>query len=194
MRWPVGHAGRPIGRTQSGVYFSLTAWLPTLWQNHGLSTDTTGHLLLILGASGIIGGLPMPLLATRRSSQRPLVAATVLALGAGLLGLLISPATGALMWAVALGLGQGAALSLALTLFALRSRTAEGAAQLSAMAQSAGYLIAGGAPLLIGTIRDLSGGWTVPLLALLALLVPLTASGWAIAQPRYLQDEVKETT
>jgi CP family cyanate transporter-like MFS transporter len=188
----LGWAGAAFIGLQSGIYFALTAWLPTLWQGSGLSADRSGQMMLLLGASGILGSLPMPILAARRPDQRPLVAVLTLMFTIGLTGLLLAPGAWAPLWAVALGLAQGGGLSLALTLFALRCRTAEAAAQLSGMAQSAGYLIAAAAPLAVGLLRDLVGGWTVPLLALAALLVPFTIAGWALARPRCLEDEVVE--
>jgi len=179
---------------QSGVYFALTAWLPSLWQDSGLDASRTAHLMLILGVSGIVGGLAMPVLATRVLRQRRLVIGTAVAFAVGLAGLLSWPAGWPVGWAIALGLGQGAGLALALTLFALRSRTPEGAAALSGMAQSGGYLIAAFAPLLIGVLHEMVEGWTVPVAVLLALLLPFAGVGWTIGTPRYLEDEMESSS
>ena len=40
------------------------------------------------------------------------------------------------------------------------------------MAQTVGYLVAAAGPLVVGILREASGGWTVPLVFLLAMLVP----------------------
>ena len=178
---------------QSGVYFALTAWLPTLLHDHGLSNTAAGYMLSVVGVAGIAGGLPMPVLATRMRQQTPLVLSIAAAFAAGLLGLLAAPASAAALWSVLLGLGQGGGLSLALTLFTLRTRTAIGAAQLSGMAQTAGYLIAAAGPFAAGWAHALTGGWAVPLVLLLAALVPLTAAGIIFARPRYLEDQVPST-
>ena len=173
---------------QSGIYFALTAWLPTLLRDHGLSNDAAGYMLSVVGFAGIAGGLPMPILATRMRQQTPLVLIIVAAFAAGLLGLLAAPAGAAPLWSVLLGLGQGGGLSLALTLFTLRTRTAAGAAQLSGMGQTVGYLAAAAGPFAAGWTHALTGGWTVPLVVLLVALAPLTAAGVIVARPRYLED------
>ena len=174
---------------QSAVYFSMTAWLPSLLQAGGMDAGRAGLMLSVVGLAGIVGGLPVPILAARLPDQRMLVAFVVVTFLVGLTGLFLDPVPLVVVWTIALGLGQGAGLSLALTLFTLRSRTAEGAAQLSGMAQTGGYVIASAGPLAIGTVHDLTGGWTVPLIVLIAALVPLAAAGWVITQPRFLEDE-----
>ena len=63
-----------------------------------------------------------------------------------------------------------------LTLIGLRARTPAGTAALSGFTQSTGYLIAGVGPFGIGLLHDLSGGWTVPLIALLVAHGPAAAA------------------
>jgi CP family cyanate transporter-like MFS transporter len=53
-----------------------------------------------------------------------------------------------------------------------------------------GYLIAIVGPFGVGLIHDATGGWTVPLLVLLALCVPQYAAGLAASRPRRLEDEL----
>jgi len=190
----LGWAAAAFIGIQSGVYFSLTAWLPSMLIDDGLGKTEAGIILSAVGLFGILGGLPMPLLAARMRHQRWLVAVVIAVFLIGLVGLMVAPAPLALLWAVLLGVGQGGGLSLALTLFTLRSRTAAGAAQLSGMAQSAGYSIAAVAPLMVGVVHDLSGNWTVPVIVLLVALVPMAAAGWQVARPRFLEDEAAVTS
>ena len=187
-RSSLGWASAVFIGLQSGVYFALTAWLPSLLHDHGLSSDTAGYMLSVVGLASIAGGLPMPILAARMRRQQSLVGATVAFFTAGLLGLLTDPAHLALLWSILLGLGQG--FSLALTLFTVRSATPAGAAQLSGMAQTIGYLIADLGPFVAGYTHSLTSGWTVPILVLLVALVPLTLAGLLIARPRTLEDEL----
>ncbi|GGN23590.1 MFS transporter [Lentzea pudingi] len=184
-------AGLFIG-LQSGIYFALAAWLPTLLTDNGMTADAAGYALSLVGLAGIASGLPIPVLAVRMRRQHSLVFAVTAAFGIGLLGLVIAPTGGALLWATVLGLGQGGGLSLALTLFTLRARDADSAARLSGMAQTVGYLVAALGPLAAGWTNALTGGWTVPIVVLLAVLAPFTAAGVAVAQPRYINDETTE--
>ncbi len=42
----------------------------------------------------------------------------------------------------------------------------------------------------MGLLHDLSGGWTVPLLVLLALTVPQLLAGWAVSRPAHVEDQL----
>jgi MFS transporter, CP family, cyanate transporter len=90
---------------------------------------------------------------------------------------LLAPTAAPYLWAVLIGIGQGAAFALALHLFVLRTRQVHETARLSAMAQTVGYVISAFGPLLVGLVHDATGSWTAPLLLLLALLVPQLAFG-----------------
>ena len=107
----------------------------------------------------------------------------------GYLGLVLAPQAGALAWAVLVGIGL-CTFPLILTLIGLRARTPRGTAALSGFTQSTGYLIAAIGPFGIGVLHDQSGGWTVPLLILLALCVPQLWLGLAVSRPAYIEDEL----
>jgi MFS transporter, CP family, cyanate transporter len=44
-------------------------------------------------------------------------------------------------------------------------------------------------PLAVGVLHDLTGGWTWPLIVLLASAVPAAIAGLVVARPRFLEDE-----
>jgi CP family cyanate transporter-like MFS transporter len=169
---------------QSLTYFAPLSWLPTIWRDEGLGAATAGGLLSIFNALGIVTSFVAPVVAARMRDQRAAVAAMVAPTALGVLGLLIAPRSGAVLWAVLLGLGQGGALSLALLMIVLRAPDDHTAARLSGMAQSVGYALAATGPLGIGLLHALSGGWTVPLLALLGIVAVELAVGLAAARPR----------
>ena len=81
-------------------------------------------------------------------------------------------------------------VALILTLIGLRARTAAGTAALSGFTQSTGYLVSAVGPFGIGLLHDLSGGWTVPLVALILVSVPQLVLGLAVSHPSYLEDEL----
>ena len=85
----------------------------------------------------------------------------------------------ALPVAVVLGLGQGGSFSMALTLLALRAPDADSAAELSGMAQGAGYVMAAMGPLAIGVIHDWRGSWAAcgVLLAVIGVAAMLAGLG-----------------
>lgn len=75
-----------------------------------------------------------------------------------------------------LGIGQGIAITLALSYIVARARDHH-VAHLSTMAQSVGYLIASTGPFMIGALHGITSSWTVPLLVLIATLIPLGLAG-----------------
>lgn len=176
---------------QSLEFYALAAWLPTVLREDGMSASTAGLMASLMSASSIAASLLVPVIAARSRRQRGLTAAATACFVFGTVGLLIAPADGALLWVIVLGLGQGTGISLALTLFVLRTRTAEAAGELSGMAQTVGYLIAAGGPLGAGALHDLSGGWTLPMVALLLGLIPLALAGWRAGADRSIEDDAR---
>ena len=79
---------------------------------------------------------------------------------------------------VIIGLGQGGSLGLGLILPVLRGAGAAAVAALTALTLSAGYLLASVGPTLLGLARDVSGNWTVPLIALIAITLAELVPGW----------------
>ncbi|MEU6770742.1 MFS transporter [Streptomyces sp. NPDC046759] len=162
---------------QSLLAYALMAWLPQFYRDQGESAAAAGGVLAVLSLASIPSSLLVPMVAARVRGQAPVALAVVLCSAAGLTGLLLAPVTGALVWAVLLGLGQGGELGLALTLINLRSSHPAQTAALSGMAQSVGYCLAACGPLSLGVLHDATGGWTWPLTALLLLTLPLTVTG-----------------
>ncbi len=164
---------------QSLGFYAMLAWLPTVLREQGLDATTAGGLLGLLATVGTPLGLVLPTLLVRARDQRAWVVAVTAVTAAGLLGLTVAPGALPLLWAVLIGLGQGAAFPLALTLVVLRSADGEQAARLSAMSQGFGYTLAALGPLLLGAVRDAAGSWTLPLALLVGVLVPQLFAGLA---------------
>jgi CP family cyanate transporter-like MFS transporter len=110
----------------------------------------------------------VPILAARARDQYLNLAVIVGAALAGLLGVLLAPGV-AVLWMMFLGLGQGGALGLGLMLPVLRGRGPAEVASLSAMSMGVGYVIAAAGPAIVGAMRDASGGWTWPIVVLMAI-------------------------
>jgi len=172
---------------QSLLFYSLTAWLPTLLADHGISASTAGGMLAAFNFTGIGSALGVPVLATRRRSQRPLAALVAVSFAVGLVGLLLAAGPEAWAWMVLLGVAQGAGISLGLTLFVLRTRSPAASAELSGMAQTIGYLVAALGPLTVGALHGAEGGWTAALLELLAVAGVLLVAGWTVGADRAIE-------
>ena len=69
----------------------------------------------------------------------------------------------------------------------------EGTAALSSFTQATGYLLAALGPFGVGVLHEASGGWTVPLVVLAALTLPMLALGGYVAKVQYVEDQLSES-
>jgi MFS transporter, CP family, cyanate transporter len=184
LRDPVAWSVTLFFAVQAAGFYATLAWLPSVFQSHGMSTTKSGFLLSLSLVVGLIPALTLPSLAARAHDQRLFMVVVMCFVAAGWLGIILAPTTLPYLWVVLLGLGQNAAFPLALTLIVLRGGTLTNTAGLSTLTQTVGYLVGALGPLVIGAIHDLSGSWTPPLLVLLALLVPQLLLGLAAARNR----------
>jgi CP family cyanate transporter-like MFS transporter len=161
---------------QSLNYFAVTAWLPAVLVDRGFDPAAAGWMLSLASLAGVVGATGAPMLATRGRQQRALAAGITVLTGLGLLGVFavagIEPVA-----VLLLGCGQSGALGLCLTLMVLRAPDAAHAGELSGMSQTVGYVLAAAGPFAVGALHDVTGGWTAPLLLLLALLVVQGTAG-----------------
>jgi CP family cyanate transporter-like MFS transporter len=171
---------------QSLIYYATIAWLPTLFEDRGMSSSDAGLQFAICNLIGLPVSLVAPMLATRARDQVALIAAACGMTAAGLIGVVVAPLAAPLLWMALLGIGQGATVGLALTLIGLRSPDAQHAAQLSGLAQSASFLIAATGPFALGALHDLSGSWAVAFGLTIAALVPMTVGGLRAGRDRYV--------
>jgi MFS transporter, CP family, cyanate transporter len=171
---------------QSLVYYAALSYLPSMLRDRGESAADAGDLLALMGVGNLAVSLVIPVIAQRMRSQLLLVVPTVLAVAAGMAGLLYAPLGGAVAWALILGAGQNAALALAIFFTAARSPDAAVAASLSALAQSVGYLLASVGPLEAGLLHAATGSWNAPFAVLFAFTGVMLVFGVLAARPRML--------
>jgi MFS transporter, CP family, cyanate transporter len=168
---------------QSLLYYAALSWLPTMFQDRGTSAVTAGNLLALMGVGNMIGAPIAPVLAHRLAGQRSLVVPSMTAMAAGLAWCLWAPLGMAPFWCLVLGLGQGACLGLAIFFTMARAPDPGTAASLGGFAQSVGYLVASAGPLELGLLHTATGGWTIPIVVLLALCGCALAVGVLAARP-----------
>jgi len=171
---------------QSLIYYSALSWLPILLRDRGAGAEHAGSLLALMNFGNAVSALLAPLLAQRTRDQRWLIAVLVAVSGVGLTGIWFAPLSEAAAWTLVFGLGQGAALGLAIYFTAARAPDPVTSASLSAFTQGAGYLVAAAGPLVVGFLHAATGGWTVPVLALLVVVGGQGIVGWQAARARTL--------
>jgi MFS transporter, CP family, cyanate transporter len=167
-----------FGLQAFGGYVSLT-WLPNILAARGVGHSTGDAMLGITQLAALPAALLLPALAVRAPAQRIHCAAVTAITAVGTIGLFAGP-TGALgLWAALQGFGQGGSFALSMTLIVLRSRSATESAGLSALVQSAGYVIAAAGPVSAALLHSATGAWT----AVLALALVVLALQLAVALP-----------
>ncbi|MFE0098788.1 CynX/NimT family MFS transporter [Streptomyces sp. NPDC059009] len=173
---------------QSLVYYACVAWIPGVLTSHGMGESKAGFLLSLMNLVGITGSLTFTALVRRTRNQVPFAVCGSLLFGCSLVGLALAPVGGAYLWMLLQGLGGGLLISTALAVIVLRSPDSTRAAEMSGMAQGFGYLLAAAGPFLVGVLHDATGQWTLPLLLLAALCVPMTLLGIGAGRNRRLDD------
>lgn len=168
---------------QAASFYAVLSWLPTVFQAEGVSSTTAGLLLGVSVIMGLPAALVVPSLAARARDQRFFAVSFCAVTAVGFLGLILAPTSAPYLWAVLIGVGQGASFPLALTLIVLRGPDATVTTGLSTLTQAGGYLIAALGPLTIGAVHDLSGSWTLAVAVLAVALVPQALAGLGAGRP-----------
>jgi CP family cyanate transporter-like MFS transporter len=178
---------------QVSVIFCSMGFLAQIFRDAGVSSDVAGLLLAVAMVIGVPVSLVLPAIAGRMRSQGVLVVGLAAFGLAGFAGLWLAPAALPWVWAFLIGVAS-TSFPLALVMIALRARSDEGVLQLSAFAQCVGYLLAVPGPILVGVLHQITGGWTVPIAFMAALLVPQTISGLLAGRNRVIEDEIDVST
>lgn len=161
---------------QSSLAYTVFGWLAPILRDRGIDGVTAGVMVSASIMVQVAAALVSPSLATRGRDQRPAAVLCMVFSVAGLWGCIFAPLGTIWLWVVLLGIGQGAAFAIALTIIVLRSKDAHAAAHLSSMSQGVGYTLASGGPLLTGLLHDWTGGW-----AAAGILVAAIGTAAAIA-------------
>lgn len=162
---------------QSFLFYALLAWLPDLLRESGMSATDAGGMLSLFALIGIGGALVVPEIAARLPDQRPLGVIIAVTLSGGIIAMWLVPAL-LVPAIIVLGIATGMAFGLCMILIVLRAAHGAAARELSGMIQGVGYLIAASGPFLIGYLRDVSGGWSVSLLFLAVLGIPMVVAAF----------------
>ncbi|GGO03073.1 CynX/NimT family MFS transporter [Saccharibacillus kuerlensis] len=176
---------------QSSIYYIMVAWLPNMMQAQHLDPVVAGYMLSLFQMLMIPVNFIAPILAARMRDQRSLIVMTSISYVLGIFGFLF--AGGSLIIIVLaivfFSLGGGFSFSLIMMFFSLRTKNASEAADISGMAQSVGYLLAGCGPLLFGALHDATGGWEIPYYVMFGITAAYLLTGlYAGRGGRYVHD------
>lgn len=185
-RTRVGRAVAVLFAGQAASSYVYFAYLPTIATDAGRTREVAGLLLGWFAALGIVSAL-VPLLAGRLPDQRALIVVLAGLWVVGDLGFAFAPGA-AWVWATASGLGASL-FTVALLLVPLRTSTVAGSAALSAYSQGVAYLVSASFVFGAGVVRDLTGGWTVVLVGLAVVMLPVAWAGTVAGRVSVVEDD-----
>lgn len=177
---------------QSSQAYVQFGWWGEILTDAGADDAHAGALLGLITGIGIPVTLSLPALIrlTRGGMILPIIFAACTV--TGWTGVIVAPlAAGGWLWATLLGLGGGT-FTWVLAMIGLRTRTAEGTSQLSALTQGVGYLVAAGATFGTGLLHELTGSWTAPLIGTAGLALGIGLAGAVIARSGPLEEKLPE--
>ena len=128
----------------------------------------------------MVSGLLGPALTDRVHDHRLLLLVAGFLGLVGQLGLWLAPTAAPWLWAVVLGLGQGAAFSLALVLVVDYGATPSGSGRLAGMAFFMSYTVASLGPTTMGALRDATGSFTAVWMSLALLMLVQLGLVWSL--------------
>jgi MFS transporter, CP family, cyanate transporter len=167
----------------SSVFYGLNAWLPDIYVERGWSQSHAGALLAILNTITIPTGFAVAWIADHHGQRRFWLAGSAALQLAALGGILAFPSAG-WVWAAVLGAAIGPLFPLTMTLpLDAADRPAE-VASLAGLMLGVGYTLSALSPLLLGAIRDATGGFTGVLWALVAVAAALVAVDVSLSPAR----------
>jgi MFS transporter, CP family, cyanate transporter len=165
---------------QSLLFYAALTWLSPLYQARGWSGERAGLLLAVFSLAQLVSTLGLPVLADRTGDRRPWIALSAGCCTAGLLALAVAPLAAPWLVAAVIGFGVGGQFAFALTLLVDAAADPAASRRLSGMAFLVGYLLAAAGPAAVGGLYDVTGGFTVPFLALTGLGLVTLALGVSV--------------
>lgn len=174
---------------QALLYYSLITWLPTILVAHGFSTVTAGTLVTVMQLSNLPMAFIVPISSPHRRGVIVMLGLLALGFIGGMAGFLLPQLSlgAAYLLAILIGLGAGTAFNLAVVFFTQKTTTGVETADLSGMAQSAGYLLAALGPVAFGWCGT-HLGWSVVLVGALVLGGGLVLAGSQLARHSSIYD------
>ncbi|GAA1860838.1 hypothetical protein GCM10009751_18110 [Myceligenerans crystallogenes] len=161
---------------QSFSYFAVTGVLPELLGDEiGFAPTEAGLAASLFQGVAVLGSLVLPV---SRGMRVPLWAASALVSACWLAlpaGLLMAPDWWAL-WCSLAGFAQGGNFAVIFTIVAQRAGSPVAVRKMAATVQFCGYVLAFTGPSVTFAVHDAAGGWDLPLLLVLGVLLAMTAA------------------
>jgi CP family cyanate transporter-like MFS transporter len=159
---------------QAVPYFGLNAWLPVYLVESGWRETAAGQAQGVLNVAALAASLSIPALMDRAGSRRTYLITSAAIVAFGVAALIAWP--DAAWWlVVVVGVSIGVLFAVSLVLPLDVAHDPPGVAAAAGLILGVGYVGAATAPVLLGWVRDLVGGFAGPLWAVVGSMVALMA-------------------
>jgi CP family cyanate transporter-like MFS transporter len=159
------------------LFFALLVWTSPMYREHGLSAASAGFVLATYTVAFTVA-IPVFGLLSRAHDRRGWLAVCAALSGAGTLGVALAPLSMPHVWIAIAAFGLGGGFTLGMTLPLDNAHSADEANTWNAFVMTVGYLLAAAGPLLVGSLRDVTGAFQAP-----AWLLFVVALGMLVLTP-----------
>jgi CP family cyanate transporter-like MFS transporter len=153
---------------QALLAYAVLSWFPYMLTTTGLTATDSGLMFGLMQLVSVPAGMVLIAIGSRPRMLRPAFYLASVTMLFGVAALMLLPAALAAVPAVLLGFGLGI-FPLVMVMISRSGRTTAETTAMSTLAQSVGYLLATAGPFGMGLLHSATGGWTVPLVLLLAI-------------------------
>lgn len=169
---------------QSLVFYTISAWLPSILTTHQLTPIAAGISQGLFQLIGVPAAYLLPQLRQDRHSLLRVMIVLLLGYVLGIGGLLVGDQSVVLLElaTIILGITTTAIFSLALSLVTLVAKTAVNAGIIGGIVQSIGYLLASVGPSLLGQLKTRTQSWNIVLLILMLLSAAVILIGLGLTR------------
>lgn len=143
------------------LFFALLAWTSPMYREHGLSA-ASADLVLATYTVAFTVAIPVFGLLSRAHDRRGWLAICAALAGAGTLGIALAPLLMPHVWIAIAAFGLGGGFTLGMTLPLDNTHSADEGNTWNAFVMTVGYLLAAAGPLLVGSLRDVTGAFQAP--------------------------------
>lgn len=169
---------------QSLLFYTIAAFLPSIWIGKGLSEVEAGSMGSVFQFMAPIAIISMTWLIRNRGVKLQPIALVATVLNViGLAGIAYLPSLMPIVWTALMGLGCAAIFTLCIMLFSMRTYTPNQASKLSGMVQTVAYLVAFAGPFGAGWLFEQTQTWDAPLLFILILTLINIFMAWLASRP-----------
>lgn len=170
--------------------YTMYSWLPVIARELASMTPTdAGVLLAVYSIMGLVMSVVVGAVAPRLKRPAILVHFAVAFLILGFAGLFFAPTAAPWLWAALFGVYTPTLFQVSIMLIGMLTRTESGAVSLSAFVQGYGFGIAATGPLITGILRELTGGWGIPLLFVLGIALTASIAAVRLGEDKKLEDD-----